>query len=197
MQRIKRDLIRSILLKKYMCIDKISQLGYFGIYHNHDWDGGYDSKNGYNGSEKEFYDDMNSMLNFILDYIGDNKISSCIVLPPNDCTIFESWFNIGEIPIYQKLNRLLNAFHINDVNKDGLIIDIYKDWNILKNIIEGGFMYISCLYIYFPEINIIVQPAHHMEFYFYDKDFSQYKNVKHCIETSYPMLIIYDSKEYL
>ena len=74
-----KDMVSSCGLSLYL--DALAKKPFSGVHHIHEWDHGYESWSGYNGTRREFYSDMRDMLNFLLDYFETNKISEIIIAP--------------------------------------------------------------------------------------------------------------------
>lgn len=54
MRKINKKNIEMFDIKDSLCV---------GVYHEHDWDGGFeDNDNGYRGSQKEYYEDLEYMV---------------------------------------------------------------------------------------------------------------------------------------
>lgn len=188
MKSVKNKYLTQLLIQNRINIREIYDVSYISVFHKHNWDGGYLSSNGYGGEEKEFYCDLKKMLEFLLKYIQNNKINECIIFPKSDTDIFENWSNREEIFVYQKLSNIFKERNINNRNKDGLVFNPSDYWSFIENIVEGGFLFISNLYIYLPERKVVIMPSHHFEFIFYNYSLNDIEFIESCISTSFNML---------
>lgn len=170
MLKVTFDDISKELLRNNIVIGEIDQLPCYGIYHIHDWDGGYESSNGYNGTKNNFYTDIEIMLQYFRDFLRNFNIGECIVAPFYNNTYFEKWSDINRVDIYNDLNSTLKSFNININSRDGFRINLIDEWPFVTKIIEGGFRYICTLCFYFIQYGILFEPTHNFEFLFHLKD---------------------------
>ncbi|MGN1131474.1 MAG: hypothetical protein ACI4RL_01110 [Ruminococcus sp.] len=78
--------------------------------------------------------------------------------------IFEEWKDIKN---YDSYNNLKNY-----ISKKGCYeISLPADNNIIDYIVENNFCYLSCIDLYLPKSNIILQPSCHTEVFIYSDDY--------------------------
>ncbi len=131
------------------------------------WDGGYESGHGYNGVREEFYHDQQIMLEFLFDFFKKSNIQKVIVSPLHKVNYFENYIDIVHNDIFKECMRILKTMKIRKEARSGIIVDVNKEFVILKRFIEGNFRFISRVCIFCPENGIIIEPHHHMNYMFY------------------------------
>jgi hypothetical protein len=156
-------------------IDEITHIPYIGISHSSEWDRGFDNEECNQEIIKKFYSDMREMVGFLKDFSNETKVTKCIIGKFHRYRWFENWSDIEQIDIYIELINFLSQNRIDKGSKKGIEIGINEHWDVISKIIEGGFRYISCASIYFPQIGVIVEPTHDFEFLFFTKEVSEYK----------------------
>lgn len=190
---------QTIINKQLHCwglsCDNITRIPYLGIHHSASWDGGFDSEERNQEIIMKFYSDMQEMVNFLKDFSKEMKATKCIIGKFHKDRWFEKWSDIEQIDIYIKLNILLSQNKVNKNPKNGIEFEINEHWDVIYKIIEGGFRYISCASIFFPQIGVIVEPTHNFEFLFFAKELSELKKQLIKIQEKYRDLSLYEESK--
>ena len=160
-----------------------------GVYHKHDWDCGYESGLGYNGTRRQFYADMNQSINFLFDYINHYNLTEGIISP---ClkSIFVHNLDKGKEfnDIYAEIKELLKENKIDKRTHTGMQFTINQNEKIIEMIIEGAFRDISNFRLYFPQNNVLILPTHHFDLVFHTLNFYCEKEVILRLLKMYPDL---------
>ena len=141
------------------------------FFHAHDWESGYESGHGYDGSREEYYMDQSIMLFYLKELLQKFKAKNCIVAPLGNYHYFETWSNIKKNDIYLELIKILNNLKIRIDSQSGIELDVEKEFTVIKRFVEGGFRYISRAMFFFPEIGLVIEPHHHMNYLIYNSGY--------------------------
>lgn len=79
------------MLKVKKCgldLENIYNIPVIRPYHYHEWDHGYYSSSGYNGTRREFYKDLEEMVDFLYEYMRELSIKEVIIAPLHNYNIF-------------------------------------------------------------------------------------------------------------
>jgi len=162
--------------KSGLKIEQIEQTPFIEIYNKyHDWDGGYESGHGYEGTRDEFYTDLSEEFKFLQEFITLANLQRCIIAPLHSYAYFEKWSDISENDIYQVLVKILNSYQIDKRTQCGIDLKPIENEKTIKSFIEGGFRYISRASLFFPEIGLVVQPWHHLNLLFFPANYETVK----------------------
>lgn len=176
-------------------LDCLASKPFFGVHHIHEWDHGYESDAGYNGSRREFYADMRDMLNFLLDYAKITGISSVIIAPLFCHCQFSLMNSYPEKSksLRKELHGFLKSMNIRDDSRCGVMLDIHDDINIVEMVLEGSFLDdISNLRILLPSQKVILDLTHHFDLAFFTPDFDKEKSIVTGILEKHPNLKYYE-----
>lgn len=135
---------------------------YVGVAHKHNWDHGYETYYGYNGSRREFYKDFFSVCDFLTEYLLRCGATSLIVFPfYRDRPFVHNYRYLSECQdIIDELRNFLKSNGISLETKSGAVISIY-DTEIILSVIEGAFRGASQLCLFSEERKVVIEPDHH------------------------------------
>ena len=165
-----------------------------GVHHIHDWDHGYieygfNTWDGYSGTRREFYSNMNDMTSFLYQYIAIKSIDEIIVAPFHNIEQFECIDTDCEI--YREIKQFLKSFGIRGGSQAGVRLSV-KEKDTIEMIIEGAFRGISYLCILFPEAKVLISPNHHFGIAFYTQNSNEEKEIIQLILKDFPNLRFYE-----
>lgn len=192
MDIIPQGKINLLLFKWGLSCEKITNISYVGICHNTKWDGGLDNEECNDEEKKQFYSDFNEMILFLKDFMFEMKVTKAIIGRFHRSKWFEQWSNLDKIDVYKKLKGTLSQYKLKSNSKSGLEIDVIKQQDVIDLVIEGGFRYISCISIYFPEVGILVEPTHNFELLFFTKEIDSCKKQLYEELVKYKNLSLYE-----
>lgn len=178
---------------------EILRMPYFGIYHETDWDGGFDNDEQNAEEIDRFYSDMKDIGAFLKDFTTEMGVSDCIISKNHRYRWFEDWNKnaLKKIDIYIWIKDFLSENGIRNNSSKGIAIDINDDWQVVMKIIEGGFRYISCGSFFFPQIGLVIEPTHNFELLFFTKDICRIRTVvDNIILSKYNKLHLYERDKW-
>ena len=176
-------------------LDDLVLKSFFGVHHIHQWDHGYESCCGYNGTRREFYSDMRDMLSFLLDYAETSNISTAIVAPLFTQCQFSSMraYPDKTKSLYEEIHKSLKTLNIRSDSRCGVEFDIKNNADIIEMVLEGAFLDdVSNLRIFFPTNEVIVDLNHHFDIIFLVKNFEKEKSTVMSILNRHPNLKYYE-----
>lgn len=156
--------------------DNMANTPFLGVYHYHEWDHGYETYHGYNGTRREFYADMRDSIDFLYDYINYYKISEFIVAPCYRYTqfTFNKKFDDDSCrDIYDEILIFLKKHEIRRSSRAGVKLPIDGNKAVIEMVIEGAFRGISTLCLLFTSNNTLLDPNHHFDLTFCTQNYSQ------------------------
>ena len=176
--------------------NKIANMTSFGVYHYHEWDHGYETYYGYNGTRREFYSDMKEMTDFLYSYSECRKLTELIVTP---------WYNYNQFAvnakyydnctdIYEEICDFLKRNSIRRNSRTGIELSINSNKKDLEMIIEGAFRGITTLCIFFRQNAVMLEPTHHFGFNFWVSNYMEEIEFVKQLLKSYPNLQIFEKK---
>lgn len=153
-----------------------------GVHHKHEWDHGYESEMGYNGTRREFYADMREMFNFLLDYVHSNKIEEFIVAPlfqPRQVSYWSTYSKWDKLKyICKEFRDFLQNFDVNINSRSGIKMSIKNNSNVIEMLMECSFLDdFSNLSIMFPSQSLVVKFNHHFDITFFTPNFEKEKEI--------------------
>jgi len=182
------------LLKNWgLNCNKITHIPYIGICHSTKWDGGFNIEECKEEEKKLFYSDLNEMIMFLKDFMFKMNITKAIIGRFHRSKWFEQWSDLDKIDVYIKLKNTLSQYNLKNNSKKGLEIDVIEQQGSIYSVIEGGFRYVSCISIYFPEVGILVEPTHNFELMFFTKEIDSCKNQLYKNLPKYSNLCLYEA----
>lgn len=147
------------------------------IYHDHDWDHGYEDYFGYQGTRREFYWDFKEMLDVLLEYFRVCKVSRVIIAPCHNGTQFRiplriyrskkeknSWDSFYYLS--REMEKFMEKSGLKYGTKNGVEIPS-DDIETIGLIMESGFRDVSWFCFYVPERRLVVEISHHFELLVY------------------------------
>lgn len=150
------------------------------LYHYHEWDHGYYSCEGYNGTRREFYKDLEEMVDFLYEYMNFYNIEKVIIAPLHRFNIFAWKGDMEKDDRYNDIYReTIELLKKNDVRRDsqsGIEIEIKGNRKIIEMVLEGAYRYVLELCLFFPDKSVIVEPTHHFDLTFFVKKFEEQKS---------------------
>ncbi len=173
------------------------------IYHSHEWDHGYDSvsycvdsngriRNTFEGTRRQFYADMREITGFLRDYIKCNHITKLIAAP-----LFSNlWISCNSYEevkdICSEMVSFLKKNQIRKNSKSGVSFEISENTEILDMLLESAFRGISNLHLLSDEHHAIIEPSHHFNLIFYQKNFERENEMVAELIKGYPNLRYYE-----
>jgi len=88
MRKISKDELMLELKKCGFDFKNMWEMPVIRPYHYHEWAHGYYSWGGYNGTRREFYKDLEEMVNFLYQYMNFHNIKKVIIAPLHTFNIF-------------------------------------------------------------------------------------------------------------
>ena len=150
-------------------------------YHCHEWDHGYYAWGGYEGTRREFYEDLKEMVDFLYEYMNYCNIKTVIIAPLHNCNIFAWNGNMKNdnrySDIYNEAMLLLKKNNIKKDSQEGIEIELEGNRKTIEMILEGAYRYVLELCIFSPEKSIIIEPTHHFDLIFFTKEFEKQKSI--------------------
>lgn len=166
-------------------------------YHYHEWDHGYYSCCGYNGTRREFYKDLEEMVDFLYEYMRMLNVEEVIIAPLHKYNIFAWQGNMKNdnrySDLYLEVMGFLKKNNIRKNSQSGVLINIEESRKIIEMIIEGAYRYVSELCFFFPSESVIIEPTHHFDFIFFTKDFEKQKSIIKQILKKQKNIIYYEN----
>lgn len=150
-------------------------------YYYHEWDHGYYSWGGYNGTRREFYKDLEEMVDFLYEYMNFYNITEVIIAPLHRFNIF-AWKGDMEKDdryndIYREAMELLKKNNIRRNSQSGIKFKIEGNRKIIEMVLEGAYRYVLELCLFFPDKSVIIEPTHHFDLTFFTKDLEEQRSV--------------------
>ncbi|MCI9040007.1 MAG: hypothetical protein HFJ29_09230 [Clostridia bacterium] len=192
MRKISKDELMLEVKKCGFDLENMWEMPVIRPYHYHEWDHGYYSWGGYNGTRREFYKDLEEMVNFLYQYMNFYNIKKGIIAPLHTFNIF-AWKGDMEKDdryndIYREAMELLKQNNIRKNSQAGLEIEIEGNRKIIEMVLEGAYRYVLELCLFFPNQSVIVEPTHHFDLMFFAKNFENEKNIIENIISNYKNL---------
>ena len=156
-------------------VNALYQLPFFGFYHAHEWDHGYESSYGFKGKRREFYSDMNECISLILEYISYYAIEDVIIAPFHKVNQFSIKDKNNDI--YLEIRDFLRDHDIRLNSQSGVALTVKGNQQIIDMVVEGNLRGISELSFYFPKSKTIISPNHHFDFSFHTNFFDTGKEI--------------------
>lgn len=172
--------------------DMMNGTPFVGIYHCHEWDHGYESGCGYDGTRREFYADMREVLDFIIGYIEHNRISKFIAAPFYKTHQFSGIITDSTQYIYQEICDFLKKCKIHRRSQCGVELEVEGNISVLEMLLEGAFQGISELCVLFPEHSVIMDFTHHFDVGFFTGNFEAEKRTVMKLLCNYKNLRYYE-----
>lgn len=177
-------------------LDNMFNIPIIRPYHYHEWDHGYYSTLGYQGTKREFYQDLKEMVDFLYEYLNYFNVKNIIIAPLHRFNIF-AWE--GDMKKDYRYNDIyieaMDFLKKNNVKKNsqcGIEVEINTNREIIELILEGAYRYVLELCIFIPERAVIIEPTHHFDLMFFVKDFKNQKKVIKKIISRFPNIIYYE-----
>lgn len=190
MNKVTENELDTLLRAKNINLDNKDNLYFCAIYHPHEWDGGFESTNGYSGTKEEFNLDFQYMQNFLYEFIQYEKVTSAIIAPFYNSGYFEDWADIRETDVYKKIYPILCEHTVTPNSNNGLKLDLISEADYLNIFIEGGFRYLSSICLYIHELGILIEPTHNFEYLFYSKNEIE-KDIIQIVNSKFQLLKTY------
>lgn len=192
MRKISKDELMLELKKCGFDFKNMWEMPVIRPYHYHEWDHGYYSWGGYNGTRREFYKDLEEMVNFLYQYMNFHNIKKVIIAPLHTFNIF-AWKGDMEKDdryndIYREAMELLKQNNIRKNSQAGIEIEIEGNRKIIEMVLEGAYRYVLELCLFFPNQSVIVEPTHHFDLMFFAKNFENEKKMIKNIISNYKNL---------
>lgn len=131
------------------------------------WEGGYERF--CLPSEKEkFYRITQQALDILLEYARSLGEKICCIGPFHCYENFEHWSNKEDFDCFNELKE-----HIK--NDEYIILNMESNKELLGLIIENGFRYLSCVCVYLPKNDILIEPDNHTQLFVYSNDLESLK----------------------
>jgi len=151
------------------------------VYNCHEWDHGYYGGSGYNGTRREFYEDLREMTAFLYKYMNECNIKEVIIAPLHRGEIF-AWKgdmkkDEGYSDIYIEVMEFLKKNNIGKYTQSGVKIAIDSNMKIIEMILEGAYRHVITLCLFFPEKAVMIEPTHHFNLEFFMKNFEREKKI--------------------
>ena len=193
-KEIERELKESKISSNYGDIEK---LPFLEVYHYHEWDHGYETNYGYNGTRREFYSDLSDILNFLYKYINHHKITEFIVTPWYDYDQFvcNAKYYDNCVDIYDEICNFLKKYGVRRSSRVGIKLPVKGNKDVIEMIIEGAFRGISTLRLFFASNNVILDPNHHFGLTFWTQNYLQESIVIKELLKTYPNLRYSDKED--
>lgn len=195
MKKIELKDIKKIIKEKriekhyYETTDNLINMPMYGVYHQREWDRGYDGTSGFAGTRREFYRDFEEILEFVREYIQVTKCTECVIAPFNRMRQFEIRDEGNDI--YDEIYCILKKCNVKSNSQSGIKIDLEKEFYILEAIIEGAFRGIALQCVFFNEIDVLVTPTHHFELPFWTYEALVQPKLIKSLSEKYANLIYY------
>ena len=160
--------------------ETIKSTPFLGVFHYHEWDHGYETTYGFNGSRREFYADMREMTKFLINYFNVNDVEDVIVAPFHNYRQFdERYYNSFEMPgkdIFDEIRLFLRNYGIRKGERSGIHLSFRRNMDILEMLLEGSFRGVSNLCFFVLEQRVLIEPNHHFDLVFRARDFDTLKS---------------------
>ncbi len=177
---LKKDLMQEVR-KCGFDLENIYNMPVIRTYHYHEWDHGYYSWGGYNGTRREFYKDLEDMVNFLYKYMNFCNITEVIIAPLHRFNIFAWEGNMKNddrySDIYLETIELLNKNNIKRNSQSGIVIKVEENRKIIEMVLEGAYRYVLELCLFFPDKSVIIEPTHHFDLTFFAQNFDEQKSI--------------------
>lgn len=175
--------------------NKIVNMPSFDVYHYHEWDHGYETYYGYNGTRREFYSDMKEITSFLYSYAEYHKLTEFIVTPwySYDQFVDNAKYYDNCTDIYKEISDFLKRNAIRRNSRTGIELSLNSNKKDLEMIIEGAFRGISTLCIFFKENAVMLEPTHHFGFNFWTSNYLEETEIVKRLLRSYPYLQIWEA----
>jgi len=172
--------------------DSIESTPYLGVCHKHDWDHGYETVYGFNGTRREFYADLREMYGFLMDYFSATSITELIIAPFYRYDQFDKrYYNTKEMPgmdIFKEIRGFLLGNGVRKGDKTGIKLLVLENTNIIEMILEGSFRGVSELCLFSHEHQVLIEPHHHFDLFFWSQNIESNKEVITDILIKHPSL---------
>jgi len=196
-----KDLVKELIaagigLDRDSITNKEKGTPFLGVYHCHEWDHGYETWYGYNGSRREFYADMREMTEFIIENFSANCIYDVIIAPFYRYNQFDNrYYNSLDMPgadIFKEIRRFLLDNKVGKGSRAGVSIPVKGNIWLIEMILEGAFRGVSELCLFSTEQKLLIAPTHHFELVFWTQEFNKERDIIKSILPKYPNLVYYD-----
>lgn len=173
--------------------DTVLSTPYCGFVTAHDWDHGYETHYGYNGSRREFYYDLFLVMSCIKEYIKKCNISYFIASP-----LYHDSFTVNYkaceqyCDILSETKDFLKTNNVSPRTHSGIIVNSGDDMTV-SMIMEGGFRGASYVCLFSPERKTVIQPDHHFQTTFFTANVDEEANILAELLKNYPSLELYSS----
>lgn len=181
---MKKVLRENLMLEVQKCgfdLQNMYNMPIIRSYHYHEWDHGYYSWGGYNGTRREFYKDLEEMVDFLYEYMNFYNITEVIIAPLHRFNIFAWKGNMEKDDryndIYKETMELLKKNNIRKNSQAGIKFKIEGNREIIEMVLEGAYRYVLELCLFFLDKSVIIEPTHHFDLTFFTKDFEEQRNV--------------------
>ena len=176
--------------------DTIEYTPLLGVYHRHEWDHGYGTTYGYNGSRRAFYADMREMMGFLIDYYNISDTKEIIIAPCYRYNQFdERYYYFKEMPgvdIFDEIRKFLRKQGVRRSDRTGIKIPVLGNDSILEMLLEGSFRGVSEFCLFSFENKVLIEPNHHFDLAFWTHEFDEVRGIINGILPKYPNLNYYD-----
>lgn len=181
MKKVLKEDLMSEVQKCGFDLQNMYDMPIIRTYHYHEWDHGYYSWGGYNGTRREFYKDLEEMVNFLYEYMNFYNITEVIIAPLHRFNIF-AWKGDMEKDdryndIYRETMELLRKNNIRRNSQSGIKFKIEGNRKIIEMILEGAYRYVLELCLFFPDKSVIIEPTHHFDLTFFTRDLKEQRDV--------------------
>lgn len=161
--------------------DTIDATPFLGVYHSHEWDHGYETTYGFNGSRREFYADTREMMDFLADYFRMNGINEIVIAPCYRYNQFdERYYRVKGMPgvdIFSEIRKFLREQGVKKGDRTGITIPIGGNGGVLEMMLEGSFRGVSKLCFFSFKHKVLIEPNHHFDLVFWTQEFDKEKEI--------------------
>ena len=196
---MKRIPKRDLMLEVRKCgfdISTIFDMPVIRPYHYHEWDHGYYSWGAYEGTRREFYEDLRDMVDFLYQYMDYHNMKEVIVAPLHNYNIFVWDKGIEDDDtandIYKETMELLRKNRVSKNSQAGIKFKIEGNKRIIELILEGNYRGILQFCLFFPDKGIIIEPTHHFDLKFFTNNFEVEKTIIKNVIINHKNLRYYD-----
>ncbi|SMC48556.1 hypothetical protein SAMN02745168_1168 [Papillibacter cinnamivorans DSM 12816] len=159
-------------------ISKIEDMQAIDVYHTHNWDHiikhwDEDSKRNENPALREFYFDLQDMLEFLSDYLSTLTYKEAIFASLYGGRFVGIPYTKEFIPCVDELTKWLHANNMRINSSAGLLVTKKELLDCIGMISECGFMGMTRLFILIPESGVAITAHHHMNYLIYTNDFNK------------------------
>lgn len=177
MKKVLKEDLMSEVQKCGFDLQNMYDMPIIRTYHYHEWDHGYYSWGGYNGTRREFYKDLEEMVDFLYKYMNFYNITEVIIAPLHRFNIFAWKGNMEKDDryndIYRETMELLKKNNIRRNSQSGIKFKIEGNRKIIEMVLEGAYRYVLELCLFFLDKSVIIEPTHHFDLTFFTKDLKE------------------------